>query len=92
MIRLSFCILLLVLGFLLPSWIFLLALFGGALLFRLFWEAILIMIIMNVVYMYNGASFQALYVLWGVGAFIISYFVHTRTRFQSDVSQNNFRK
>lgn len=84
MIRAGFSILIVALGFLVPSWIFLGALFLGAVLFRNFWEAIVLMVVVNSVYVYNGASFQAIYVVWGVFAYLVSYFIHTRTRFKSD--------
>lgn len=78
----SVCVIL-ILGFLLPYWILFLGLAIGAVFFKNFWEAILITTILNIVYTYNGASFEATYIIWGIVVYLLSVIIHSRTRFHS---------
>lgn len=87
MIRISFAIIFLVLGLFVPTWLFLTALFAGAFFFKNFWEAIGITVIINAVFVYNNADFQASYVVFGIVVYIISHFIHTRTRFKTTLQE-----
>ncbi len=84
MFRLSFSIIMIILGFFLPSWLFLTALFIMGFFVRNFWEAILVTGIVNLAYVYSGASFEGVYLLWGLAVFAFSWFIHTRTRFKKE--------
>lgn len=72
-----------ILGFLFPYWVLFLVLLVGAVFFENFWEAILITTILNIVYTYNGAHFEATYVVWGIVVYLLSRIIHGRTRFHS---------
>lgn len=72
-----------ILGFLLPVWIFLFLTFLASLWFRNYWEIFIIMVVLNSVYVYNKASFEAVYLVWGLGIYVISWLIHTRTRFNN---------
>jgi hypothetical protein len=82
-VRVSITFILAILGFLLPVWVFLFLIFLASLWFRNYWEIFIIMVVLNSVYVYNKASFEALYLVWGLGIYVISWFIHTRTRFNN---------
>lgn len=80
MLRIILFTILTILGLMTPVWFFLVSSFVSTLLFENFWEIIVISIILNVVFVYNGANFQALYVALGVVLYVISWIIHTKTR------------
>ncbi len=81
--RIFFSIGVVIVGFLAPYWLFIFLLFLGAVLFSNFWEAILVSVIINSVYVYSGASFEGVYVVWGIVVYIVNILIHRQTRFQT---------
>ena len=87
--RIVSSIIILFLGFLVPYWLLFLVLFVASIFFKNFWEVILITTILNIVYTYNGASFEAVYIVWGIVVYLISLLVHNRTRFRSYIKKKD---
>lgn len=86
-IRIFIGVVLLILGFVTPYWFFFFTLTISAIFFKNFWEAILITTVINIVYVYNNAPFQASYIAWGVAIYLVGRVVHSRTRFDSHLKE-----
>jgi len=83
--RLGVVLFLIIFGLILPSWIFIVFVFIASIFFINFWEVIGIMLLINIFYVYQDASFQALYLFWGVGIFLVSWIIHNKTRFNDSL-------
>lgn len=81
MVRISIAIILIILGLVVPSWLFLGATFLVSLWYRNFWEIFPVMVVLNSIYVYNGALFEAKYLVWALGIYVVSFLIHTQTRF-----------
>lgn len=68
-------------GLVFPVWLFMTCLFIAALLIPRYWGAVVVGVLLNLVYVDASASFGALYVVWGVAAFVFSVLVKELTRF-----------
>lgn len=80
MVRTLITILLVFFGFMAPTWLFLVTLFISTLAVYNFWEVILVTIIVNSLYVYQGEFFSAQYILWGIAAYLCGMFVYRMTR------------
>lgn len=78
---------LLFLSFFIPYWLFFICVFFVSLFFESYWEVILLGLILDIVYVYKGVSFEAWYLVWSTGIYIISWLVHSLTRFYSEVKR-----
>lgn len=85
MFRISIVILLIILGILTPAWLFLGISFLASLWYRNFWEIFLVMVVLNSIYVYNGALFEAKYLIWALVIYVVSFLVHTQTRFNKSL-------
>lgn len=80
MFRIIIAVILTLIGFMFPSWLYLVVLFGSALFLRNFWVGIFVGVILDIAYTHAGVDFSAKYILWGVGAFALSFMVYNMTR------------
>lgn len=88
MARISIGIVLLIIGLLTPTWLFLASAFLVSLWYRNFWEIFPIMVVLNSIYVYNGALFGAKYLVWALGIYVVTFLIHTQTRFNKDIQKN----
>ncbi len=88
MVRITIGIILVIIGFVTPSWLFLGVSFLVSLWYRNFWEIFPVMVVLNSVYVYNGALFEAKYIIWALSIYGLTFLIHTQTRFNKSLQKN----